>query len=808
MFGALQHDRGAAARARAQFAEACAPLPPTSWRAAALLGELPRAAPDARAVANRLGLPRPRLAPVARPQPAPVEPGSALGTCHAALRAERYGALIRMPQVGPSLNPGTGAAAAGDRVRAEPYDRLLQVPLGPLAAVQAAWPRIAALARLGASVRLLFAARDQHHVVLRDLDAHRLARLRADGHAPALVLEGRPGRFEAVLRAPSGGSTDEPAAVRRVGQTLARRYGCSVSDWGVRVVRAPEPDNDATEPRSGVEARFVAWTGEACPRLATLVAEGARRLRALRALLARPMPGSRPGPWWRRVGLAPPTRAEAAIYHAHRRDILTHWEGRRPDNSRVDARIARRLRATGHGETAVAASIAACAAALAPYRRRDWAAYGRRAAALAFAPDAVGGAEVDAGTERVAAWAALERRTRERVDAVAALRSATARPVEVTAPAPAVLPAEVGRGDGTVAQHEPAPQGVIAPAIVPPVPVTAPTARPAIHRPGRIEPSHEQRAILRPQEDRPGALLADIIVAMRGAPATPVSWVEHPNDRTDHGRGAEPPRSDDRRREAILEDRPSSDPTEPSPDPATTSGQADEPGLGRHIGSLDKNAAVLARKGRREPDVTHAGAEPSPPRQPSDPGYRLGEFGEVDPELEQAKHGVGRVDPARSSSEANDVRVSESQVSPSRETSPPLQRGEERRNSTGPVPDGAPIDQGVERSTHGPVALGADPVMQGVWNPLADTLAKDRLVVGYFLLALQSGQHTVQRWRSYLRQAVGKELAARVEAWHAQARGTPEQARTLTDAQRMTGGWNFNAVDRVCRHRGVRTPEI
>lgn len=308
VFEVLQRDRGAAARASARFAEACAPLPPTSWRAAALLGGPPRAASDARAVADRLGLQRPRLAPLARPQPAPVDPGYALGTCHAALRAERYGALIRMPPAKPSPNPETVAAAQRNRARAEPYDRLLQVPLGPLAAVQAAWPRIAALTCLGASVRLLFAARDQHHVVLRDLDAHGLARLRADGHALALVLEGRPGRFEAVLRAPSGGSTDEPAAVRRVGQTLARRYGCAVSEWGVRVVRAPEPDGTPAEPRSGVMARFVAWTGEACPRLATLVAQGARRLRALRALLARPMPGSRPGPWWRRVGLAPPTR--------------------------------------------------------------------------------------------------------------------------------------------------------------------------------------------------------------------------------------------------------------------------------------------------------------------------------------------------------------------------------------------------------------------------------------------------------------------------------------------------------------------
>jgi Relaxase/Mobilisation nuclease domain/RepB DNA-primase from phage plasmid len=585
VFEALQRDRAAAARASARFAEDCAPLPPTSWRAAALLGEPPRAAPDARAVADRLGLQRPRLAPLARSQPAPVDPGSALDTCHVALRAERYGALIRMPPAEPSPGPETAAAAAGDRARAEPYDRLLQVPLGPLAAVEAASPRIVALARRGASVRLLFAARDQHHVVLRDLDADGLARLRADGHAPALVLEGRPGRFEAVLRAPSGGSTDEPAAVRRVGQTLARRYGCAVSDWGVRVVRAPEPDGTPAEPRSGVAAQFVAWTGEACPRLATLVAQGARRLRALRALLARPMSGSRPGPWWRRVGLAPPTRAEAAIYHAHRRDILAGWEGRRPDNSRVDARIARRLRTTGHGETAVAASIAACAAALAPYRRRDWATYGRRAASLAFAPDAAGGTEVEAGAERVAAWAALERRTRERVAAVAALRSAIARPVEITAPAPAVSPAEVGPGDATVAQPEPVAPAVSAPAIVPPEPVTAPPVPPAIDRPGRIEPSPEQRAILQPQEDRLGALLTQTIAAMRrGEAASPEPFVSALVAR----RGAvaaEPPPPVRPREIAVPADRPdgrSEAARRVAADPAEERGRRDTAAVAEH----------------------------------------------------------------------------------------------------------------------------------------------------------------------------------------------------------------------------------
>jgi hypothetical protein len=702
VFEALQRDRAAAARASARFAEACAPLPPTSWRAVALLGEPPRAAPDARAVADRLGLQRPRLAPLACPQPAPIDPGSWLVTCHAVLRAERYGALIRMPPARPSPDPGTAAAAAAGRARAEPYDRLLQVPLGPLAAVQAAWPRIAALARLGASVRLFFAARDQHHVVLRDLDAHGLARLRTDGHAPALVLEGRAGRFEAVLRAPSGGSADEPAAARRVGQTLARRYGCAVSEWGVRVVRAPEPDGDAAEPRWGVADRFVACTGEACSRLARLVAQGARRLRALRALLARPMPGSRPGPWWHRVGLAPPTRAEAAIYHAHRRDILTHWEGRRPDNSRVDARIARRLRATGHGEATVAASIAACAAALEPYRRRDWAAYGWRAAALAFAPDAAGGAEVEAGAERVAAWAALERRTRERVAAVAAMRSATAHPVEVAAPAPTVSPAEVRCGDATLNQPEPVAPEVIAPAIVPPGAVTALPVPPVIDRPERIEPSPEQRAILQPLEDRLGALLAETIAAMRrGKAATPEPFV----------------------------------------------------------------SAVVARRGA-------VASDPPPPVRPREIAV-------------PADRPDGRSEAAR--------RVA---------AHPAEERG--RRDTAAVTPQHPGADLAASRpSTPAP----GDEPSAVAWNPLTSVPARYRSLASYYVQALASDERSFRGYRPYLRRALGNEIATQAETWHKATAGTPEHRRVLAAAQRWTGKWHFNAVERACKAAGFPIPE-
>lgn len=475
VFAALQGDRTLSAEAQARFAAACAPLRPNAWRAAALLGERPRAAAGARAIADRLGLPRPCLAPLARPEPTPVNAASALGACHAALGAERYGLLVRMPAVQRASNREAAPAAAQPEALAEPYDRLLRIPLGPLAAVQTAWPRVAAMARAGASVHLRFARGDRHHVVLRDLDARGLARMRNDGHTAALVMEGPPGRYEAVLRAP-GGAADEAAAVRRVGRALARRYGCAVSRVGLRVVRAPEPDAGSVEPKPGVAARFVARAGEACARLAMLIARSAQRLRALRALLARPVPNPRPGSWWRRAGLEPPTREAAAIYQAHRRDIVAGWDGRRPDNSRIDARVARRLRATGHAEPAVAALVAACAAALEPYRRRDWAAYGRRAAARAFASDGAADATDELDTGLVATWAALERRTRKCVAAGAEIRSAAARSATIAVPAPIVSPVEVERVDGIVAQPVPEATAIAAPVPAPAF-VTAPLPR-------------------------------------------------------------------------------------------------------------------------------------------------------------------------------------------------------------------------------------------------------------------------------------------------------------------------------------------
>lgn len=427
VFDVVRHDREMAALTHGEFARACAPLRPTSWRAQAILGERPRAAPGVREVADRLGLPRSRLVRPSRPKLPTLDPSSALGTCHAALRAERYGVLVRMSSRRSPAVPV--ATAAGDRTPGDPYDRLLRVPLGPMAIVAQAWPRIMDFVRSGASVDLRFTAPGQHHVVLRDLDAAGLARLRGDGHVPALVLGSGADRYEVVLRAPSRGQSDGPAVARQVGRTLARRYGCAVSDAGVQIVRTPEPDDGVAGSRAGIAARFVAWSDEICSRLADMIDRAIRRLRALRTLLAVPPPGLS-----RRHGhgkpLVPLRREDVAAYHAHRRDVLAGWEGRKPDNSRVDAMIARRLRATGHDEIAVTALIAACAGALEPYRRRDWSAYGRRAASLAFTPDVADGAEAEVKAKRVTAWMVLERRILERVAAVTALRAAVARPDE------------------------------------------------------------------------------------------------------------------------------------------------------------------------------------------------------------------------------------------------------------------------------------------------------------------------------------------------------------------------------------------
>lgn len=424
VFDVVRHHRKLAALTHGEFARACAPLRPTSWRAQAVLGERPRAAAGVREVADRLGLPRPRLLRPSHPELPTLDPSSALGICHAALQAERYGVLVRMPSCRSPAVPV--AAAAEDRTLGDPYDRLLQVPLGPMAAVAKAWPRITAFVRSGASIDLRFTASGQHHVVLRDLDAAGLARLRRDGHAPALVLGSHADRYEVVLRAPSRGQADGPAVARQVGRTLARRYVCAVSDAGVRIVRTPEPDDGMARSRAGIAARFVAWSGEICSKLADMIDRAIRRLRALRTLLAVPSPGPS-----RRHGhgkpLVTPRREDVAAYHAHRRDVLAGWEERKPDNSRVDAMIARRLRATGHDEIAVTAVIAACASALEPYRRRDWSAYGRRAASLAFTPNIVDGAEAEFRAERVTAWMVLERRVLERVAAVTALRAAVAR---------------------------------------------------------------------------------------------------------------------------------------------------------------------------------------------------------------------------------------------------------------------------------------------------------------------------------------------------------------------------------------------
>lgn len=701
VFAALRQARHRTALAQAQFAQACAPLPAASWRAEALLGARPPAAPDARAVADRLGLARPRLAPLRSPELPPVDPASALGCCHAALRAERYGVLCRMPAVDPAGNPRPDAAAVEARTPAEPYDRLLQIPPGPLAAVKAAWPRIAALARAGGRVHLRFAARDQHHVVLRDLDAAGLKRLQDDGHAAALVLETRPGLFDAVLRAPRGGSADEPAAVRWIGRMLARRYGCAGAGLGLRLCReleASDADGSESSRKPSVPARVIAWSGAVCERLTALIAQGARRLRAIRVLSARPLvqPWSAPGSG----GGEQPGRAEVAIYHAHRRDVLAAWAGRRPDTSRVDARVASRLRATGHGEAAVATLITACAAALEPRRRRDWTAYGRHAARLAFALEAIIDADGRTTAAQIAAWTMLEQSARSRVEVVAALRSAKAHPIESTTPEPLVAPA---RGVAPIAAASPAAsisravsvRDDAVPALRPPsieptanLPVAgAPSASAPsvdVDRPGPSRPSAEQIAALRPEEER----LAGHLAASR----------------------------------AELSE--------------ASRGRPNEARIRQELGPRNLAAQAADR------DTTGAEAV----------GYRT------------------------------DAEAS----------------------GAGSLCKDAPLDGPPARATGRPSPT--QPTWTG-WDPLTDVTARDRPLVSYLVRALASGDRAIRLWRPYLKQALGRELAGRVQTWYDAIRNEPEQQPAMDAVRRWTPGWNFNTVDRNCRSRGVRTPE-
>ena len=396
-----------AERVRAAFEAETAPIAFAPALARAVSNAPPLPGPDARALALAAGEPAPALAPLARPAPRPHDPASPLGQLHAALGATAYTVLLRRPA-------GAGAGRRGE---------VMQIGPAPVDAVAARWPAMARLAEQRGSVHVVPWSQDWHYVTLGGLSPAAVRQLADDGHVPALVVDTGDEGIEAVLMAPRDPDDElDDEAAERIARRLMAAYGRRAAQPGIRLPGTPSWRRTVAggRQRSGSVRVLASRPLAACGQLGAFI----RRLAAqMRAGLAGQLGRSAPAP--------------RTAYEAHRQDLVRGLRGVRPDDSRIDAMIARRLRATGHAYGEIALILAQEAPRVDPGRHRpDWLAYAAKAAGTAFTHEARLGIGQAQARGDVGRWRTLEPRVGQTLSPAAAQASPTAVPPR-QAPAPA-----------------------------------------------------------------------------------------------------------------------------------------------------------------------------------------------------------------------------------------------------------------------------------------------------------------------------------------------------------------------------------
>ena len=251
------------------------------------------------------------------------------------------------------------------------------------------------------------------HILVDDMDAASLERMKADGFTPSVVLESSPQNFQAIFTIPIPPEI-EPEEMRRIGNAISRglnaRYGDINLSGAIHPHRAPAfvnpKDKYKEQGRSPVVKiveknqcvineklyMFIGYEHE----LLTAAAAKPRR--------ERPQRSSSQGE------AEPPMTMTAGrlIYEAHRRDIM-RIAGYCSDASRIDAMIAERLVATGHTRAEVTAIMEA---GVDRQRHHDWTTYIPATVAHACeSPDAQ--RSIDRLTRYHEQWAELERAAQE-----------------------------------------------------------------------------------------------------------------------------------------------------------------------------------------------------------------------------------------------------------------------------------------------------------------------------------------------------------------------------------------------------------
>lgn len=220
------------------------------------------------------------------------------------------------------------------------------------------------------------------HVLVDDMTAASLAKMKADGFLPNVVLESSPGNYQAIFTIPTPENI-EPAEMRLIANSVSRglnsRYGDINLSGAVHPHRTPGFEN-VKEKYRDEQGNFP--TVSIVEKNPGVVHEKLYQFMGYEHELLRGR--QTPAAALHREAASVPMTETAGrlIYEAHRTDILRiNNFGETADTSRIDAMIAQRLVATGHGRDDVKAILEA---GVDRQRTHDWTEYISATVAYAF----------------------------------------------------------------------------------------------------------------------------------------------------------------------------------------------------------------------------------------------------------------------------------------------------------------------------------------------------------------------------------------------------------------------------------------
>jgi hypothetical protein len=253
-------------------------------------------------------------------------------------------------------------------------------------------PKLRQYEHYGKNINVVPLSPDKHHILIDDMSAEKLERLKRDEYRPACVVESSPGNFQAILTIPKfGGDPDKDReAANRLTKELNIRYGDPKLSGAIHAHRLPPfmnqkpkhrredgtyPATRLTEAEGGICEKAAKELGE----IRTRLAEETEKLRRTEEHLARS--ASVTENW--NSGAVNPSEA----YRTHWRDVLEKLQGD-ADYSRVDAMTGLRMRVTGYSAGQIYTAMKENAPALRKevmnegeyaekYRHRDWSRYAK-----------------------------------------------------------------------------------------------------------------------------------------------------------------------------------------------------------------------------------------------------------------------------------------------------------------------------------------------------------------------------------------------------------------------------------------------